>query len=481
MIKKSQTPPPLRVPIPFTHGCNGEYVPPAPSQLDKWATKYYWRLAGERARKLGLTRRQFIARASGSALALWVMNMTYGCVGGLFTSDKESTIDDEKACVELSGDEFIFDIQTHHVNPDGLWRQNTPGWTWFLQSLPQSYCGEPDLVDCFSMKNYLREMFVNSETTIAVLSALPAEPYLNPLVAEEAAQTREIFDSLSDSNRLLIHGLVMPDLGITQLEGMQGLVEEQNIAAWKIYTPYGGWRLDDETVGIPFIEKARSLGVNVICAHKGFPLSGFDPAFAAPDDIGVVAAAYPDVKFIVYHSAFESDIIEGEYNPNNPQGVDRLIKTLQDNSIAPDSNVYAELGSTWRFLMTNPTQAAHVIGKLLKFVGENRVVWGTDSIWYGTPQDQITAFRAFQISAEFQETYGYPAMTSEIREKVFGLNAADAYGVDVNEIRCGITEDDIAKLQASLDGEALPTWREYGPQTQREFFAFLKGRGGMPG
>ena len=48
------------------------------------------------------------------------MNMTYGCVGGLFTSDKESTIDDEKACVELSGDEFIFDIQTHHVNPDGL-------------------------------------------------------------------------------------------------------------------------------------------------------------------------------------------------------------------------------------------------------------------------------------------------------------------------------------------------------------------------
>ena len=331
------------------------------------------------------------------------------------------------------------------------------------------------------MKNYLREMFVNSETTIAVLSALPAEPYLNPLVAEEAAQTREIFDSLSDSNRLLLHGLVMPDLGITQLEGMQGLVEEQNIAAWKIYTPYGGWRLDDETVGIPFIEKARSLGVNVICAHKGFPLTGFDPAFAAPDDIGVVAATYPDVKFIVYHSAFESDIIEGEYNPNNPQGVDRLIKTLQDNSIAPDSNVYAELGSTWRFLMTSPTQAAHVIGKLLKYVGENHVVWGTDSIWYGTPQDQITAFRAFQISAEFQETYGYPAMTSEIRDKVFGLNAADAYGVDVNEIRCGITEDDIAQLQASLDGEVLPTWREYGPQTRREFFAFLRGRGGMPG
>ncbi len=480
-MKKSRIELPLQIPIPFNHGCNGEYIPSLATELDRRATSHYWGLADEHARKLGITRRRFVESACGSALALWVMNMAYGCTGGLFGADKESTIDDDKACEIISGDEFIFDIQTHHVNPDGRWRQYSPGWSSFLRSLPQSYCGEPDRVDCFSVKHYLREMFVNSDTTVAVLSAVPAELNLNPLEAEEAAQTREVFDNMSNSKRLLLHGLVMPERGKSQLDGMENLLEKQKISAWKVYTPVGNWRLDDEAVGIPFIEKARSLGVKLICAHKGFPLSGFDPAFASPDDIGVVAKAYPDMNFIVYHSGFETAIREDEYDSENPLGVDRLIKSLQDNGIPPNSNVYAELGSTWRFLMTRSDQSAHVIGKLLKYVGKERVVWGTDSIWYGTPQDQIRAFRTFQISEEFQERYGYPAITDEIRKGIFGLNAAKVYEVDVDEIRCAITEDDIAKMQANLGDNPLPTWREYGPQSRREFFAFLRGRGGMPG
>ena len=73
--------------------------------------------------------------------------------------------------------------------------------------------------------------------------------------------------------------------------------------------------------------------------------------------------------------------------------------------------MYAELGSTWRIVMGSPDEAAHVLGKLLVAVGEDNVLWGTDSIWYGSPQDQIQAFRAFEISAEFQERFGYPALT----------------------------------------------------------------------
>jgi uncharacterized protein len=56
--------------------------------------------------------------------------------------------------------------------------------------------------------------------------------------------------------------------------------------------------------------------------------------------------------------------------------------------------------------MRDPEQAAHVLGKLLRHVGEDNVLWGTDCIFYGSPQDQIQAFRAFRISAEFQERYG---------------------------------------------------------------------------
>ena len=68
----------------------------------------------------------------------------------------------------------------------------------------------------------------------------------------------------------------------------------------------------------------------------------------------------------------------------------------------------------WRQLLTQPDQAAHAVGKILSRVGQKRVMWGTDAIWYGSPQPQIMAMRAFQITPEYQERYGYPALTDEI-------------------------------------------------------------------
>ena len=82
-------------------------------------------------------------------------------------------------------------------------------------------------------------------------------------------------------------------------------------------------------------------------------------------------------------------------------GVDVLIKSVQDNGVQPNTNVYAELGSTWRNIMSDPTQAAHLLGKLLKYCGEDNVLWGTDCIWTGSPQPQIAAFRAFKIDPQF--------------------------------------------------------------------------------
>ena len=58
------------------------------------------------------------------------------------------------------------------------------------------------------------------------------------------------------------------------------------------------------------------------------------------------------------------------------------------------------------------------------------MLWGTDSLWYGSPQDQIQAFRAFEISPELQERYGYPALTPEVKRKILGGNALALYGVD---------------------------------------------------
>ena len=79
--------------------------------------------------------------------------------------------------------------------------------------------------------------------------------------------------------------------------------------------------------------------------------------------------------------------------------------------------------------MGNPDQAAHVLGKLLVAFGSERILWGTDSIWYGSPQDQIAAFRAFEITPAFQERFGYPALTTDVKRRILGANAADLFGL----------------------------------------------------
>ena len=85
--------------------------------------------------------------------------------------------------------------------------------------------------------------------------------------------------------------------------------------------------------------------------------------------------------------------------------------------------------------MRDPEQAAHALGKLIKYCGENNVLWGTDSIWYGSPQDQIQAFRTFQISPELREQHGYPEITPALRAKIFGLNATRVYGISADEVK----------------------------------------------
>jgi predicted TIM-barrel fold metal-dependent hydrolase len=250
-----------------------------------------------------------------------------------------------------------------------------------------------------------------------------------------------------------------------------------------VYTAWGpggqGFALDDPAIGLPAVEKARDLGVKVVCGHKGLPLLEFDPRFNGPADMVAVAALYPDMDFVVYHSAYEREIREGPYDPApGRRGVDSLVRALQDHGMAPNGNVWAELGTTWREVLDDPTQAAHVLGKLLLHVGEDRILWGTDAIWYGSPQPQIMAFRAFSISPELQERFGYPPLTDDVKRKIFGGNAARLLGLDLADPRCALDAGRLAIAraeQASLVREgALPdAWRPRGPVTRREVFSWL--------
>lgn len=154
-----------------------------------------------------------------------------------------------------------------------------------------------------------------------------------------------------------------------------------------------------------------------------------------------------------------------------------MISSLRKAGLGKNSNVYAELGSTWRYLMRDPDAAAHTLGKLLVHLGEDNVLWGTDSIWYGSPQDQIQAFRAFQISPEYRERFGYPEITAEIRAKIFGLNALRVYDVDCSVLRPLLAADRVSRERQEHRNQPDPGFVTYGPTTRREFLR-LKALGG---
>jgi uncharacterized protein len=358
--------------------------------------------------------------------------------------------------------------------------------SWLAQT-PQGRCGEADPVRCFDAQHFVKEIFLDSDTDMAVLSFVPELPENNPLSLREAARVRELVGALGAGRRLLLHAMIVPNAEplARQLEAMEHAHRTYGISAWKVYTQWGpnrvGWWLDDPRVGVPFIEQARRLGVKTICIHKGLAFDGHEPRYAACDDIGRAARMFPDVTFIVYHSGIEARRREGPYDPRQAErGVDSLVKSLLDNGIAPNANVYAELGTTWRLVMRDPTQAAHTLGKLLKHVGLKRVLWGTDSIWYGSPQDQIQAFRSFEIAPDLVEAHGYPELTADLKRKVFGLNGARVYEVEVPAQRKRTEADPIGTRKAAYRDRAAPTFETFGPKTDREYEALLAEREGLP-
>ena len=126
-------------------------------------------------------------------------------------------------------------------------------------------------------------------------------------------------------------------------------------------------------------------------------------------------------------------------------------------------NVYFELGSTWNGLSgARPEQAMHFFGQLLNMGMENNIIWGTDSIWGGSPQSQIERFRRFQISDEIANKYGYKKLTPEIKAKIFGLNAARLYKIDVKAKRNAIQSDKIAQLREEYKTNPQPANTQYG-------------------
>lgn len=484
-MKYGSDPEGTRLPIKVDSTSNGEFEPLPLSSESRFANRLARDWATKNARCTGLSRREFLVSACGAAstlLAFNAANAAAGNRGGFFEIDKLAAVDTELADSMLSGKEFIFDIQGHYVDPNGAWVRQGSGMVGALKGFPNAGCaraaagGDNAHLSCFGPEEFVKDVFMDSDTDMMVLSFVPSTRESEPLTIEEAAATRRIVEEMEGSNRLMLHGRVNPNQE-GDLEGMDELAEQWKISAWKTYTQWGpegvGYYLYDD-VSIEFIEKARKLGIKNICVHKGIPFGRRSYEHSLCDDVGIVARRFPDVNFLIYHSGYVPGQPEGPYDPERGEGLDSLVKSVIENEVPHNGNVYAELGSTWRMLMQDPDSAAHGLGKLLKYIGEDNVLWGTDSIWYGSPQDQIQAFRTFQISEELREEHGYPQITPQLRAKVFGLNATRPYGISVDEVVRRVGNDKVASMRANYLEHPDPSFVTYGPKTRREFLTLLR-------
>ena len=481
----------LRLPIKVDTTSNGEYIPHPLTSRQELANREALRFADEAAKRVGLKRRRFLISASGSAATLLAFNRVHAGAGGYFALSPDAAYDNTLAQAELGKKEFIFDIQTHCVDPSGKWATGRDGQLWkrnLLDIFGQSAKCEKGF-ECYSARQLLKEVYLDSDTDVSVVSALWGAEGHNPTPTDYAAEARAIIDEAQGRERCLIHGGVMPNEP-GEIERMEEQAKVHKVSAWKLYPQWGpngkGYFMDDP-IGIQCLEKARALGIKTVAAHRGLPLPNLEYQYSHPADIARVAKRYPDMTFICYHAGFEREKPEGPYDPNKPAekltGVDRLIRAFEEQGFKPNQgNLYAELGSVWHAFMAQPDVAAHLMGKLLKHFGEDRICWGTDSIWYGSPQDQIETFRVFQITEQYQEKFGYPKFTDAMKAKIFGLNSARIYGLDAARYQQPPQKTDrIGALRASYADNPNPSYETFGPKTRREFFSMLNQTRGRPG
>ena len=389
-------------------------------------------------------------------MALLAMNSVFGKFFDVLGVEAFETA----AFAERTGEPyFIFDVQTHyvgsHYDPDGGegHRKGAVSKQALLSlrrrtreaGLNPQLSGDRGTIDDLSWQNFIKEVFLDSETSIGLLSTPPG-PYPQQAVVppNEMAHIRDEVNRVAGSQRMLAHGLATPQLGLRDLEFMAMQAETLKVDAWKCYTgscPLGfdhGWWMDDEKIAYPMLEQARKPNIPRICVHKGLPL-GPVPEYNHPRDLIKAAKDFPDLQFLVYHSGLltSASVDDTFAKTGEIPWTTEFCRLKQANPAI--QNIYMELGSTFGQLVTAPAVCAHLLGQI------------------------IEAFRRFYIPDELIVRYGYLPLTREDKAKIFGLNAAKLFGIDVAATRQQVPTDYMGRMRMSyLEEGPEPSHRLYG-------------------
>ncbi|MFO0878454.1 MAG: amidohydrolase family protein [Gemmataceae bacterium] len=467
------------LPIPACYVSNEEYLPPPPTpeQLD-----YEARLADlsdQAARAQGLSRRAFLRSGSGMAAALLALNQVFG---DIYEVSADEVKDPQAFEEKRPKKQFIFDIQTHHVDVSRKWYNDTEdgkATVNFFRLLRRGKSVE-DTLDQLNRAHYVKELFGDSDTIMAVISGVPSRDWdKNPLPPDQMVATRKYVNDIAGSQRVLSHGLLRPNLGAREFEEMERQVKTLKIDAWKMYTGAElgekSWRLDDEKVAYPFWERSRKLGIKNLCVHKGLPLGFFNEQACTPGDIEKAALDFPDLNFIIYHSGYRGPWwVPGVSRGRGARVVDKATTDPQEIPWVSDilrilrkhpkiKNVYLELGSTFDMLSrAAPTTCLHMLGQMIQVAGADHILWGTDSIWNGSPQSQIERFRRLKMDEKLMKEFKYPELTATVKEQILGLNAAKLFGVDPAKAWKAIKTDKLSALREEYRQNPQPTNTQYG-------------------
>jgi hypothetical protein len=465
-------------PVPTQFVSTEEFIPRPQNEAQKQWEALIGEASRENAARLSMSRRDYIRSSMGMAACFLAANRVYG---SYWDVAEEEAFEPQATAEKFPKQEyFIIDVQAHFTNGYALNFRSDPivkGMGFELK----------DDVESYSYRNFVKEMFFDSETDMIVLSGVPGRERQRDesgrmlegrargggiLPSWLMAQCRDELNGLSRSQRALSQGNLAPnhywdrtankpDKAAT-LEQMDRELQQYKVSSWKWYCHTDpartgqGFQCDDENA-YWFYEESMKRGMKLLSVHKGYSYQSRTLGHLAnPKDIERAALDHPGMNFIVYHSALQHGVNEPEFK--DPAKLDPVTGDMAWHNVLMDikkrnpkmNNVYCELGSFFGPLaLAHPVLAMHGIGKNIKYYGVDRVIWGTDCIWWGSPQWVIDAFKRFQISDELCGKFGYRKLTRQDKAKIFGLNAAKLYGIDVRKKRQAFPADTLERLRTA--------------------------------
>jgi hypothetical protein len=461
-------------PIPTQFVSSDEFLPSPQTENQKRVEAIIKELGSELAKKQGMSRRKFFKTAGGMAAAFVAMNDVYG---PLFSVSRAEAATPEMANerAKALSDQFIMDMHTHFLRDDtrleGFVKSREAvgkaGWNPAL-------AGKPQTIDDLKFANYFKEIYFDSDTKVALISGSGSEePRDWFLTNDMKSDARAKVNRLTNSKRMFSHAIFMPgmpgwmeaaerDIATLKPDSMKGYTVGDNTNKHLARHP---WRLDDEKLLYPFYEKLVKAGLVNVCVHKGL----FPPDTAAKfpnllpyanvSDVGKAAKDWPQLNFIVYHSGFR--YTGGAYEVGMEQFDNTgRIDWVTDLSEIPQKygvkNVYGDLGQIFaQSTVAEPRLCAAMMGQLVKGLGADHVVWGTDAVWTGAPQWQIEALRRLEIPEDMQKKYGFAPLgpaNGKTKQMIFGENSARLYKYTPAQ-RAELATDRIALARSDYERE----------------------------